>query len=426
MRIVKYILLFLLALPSLVEAQSAGMRAALHNPKKYVDLPTPPSLPGATLLSTSFGSAVSQSELGTGVSWGIAPNPYAQRLRTQSLTTVPPYIFKSQYDSIYSVIGGATVSTDIFGQTGSPVTENMEYHHMIALGRTDASVTGATWTGSATGTRLKLSDIVYKDVSQGVRINGSGDAGHYQKIQVLFNRVFGRNTNHEAFYLGETSTTGYGIIDTLFVFHSFGYNKGWDGLQINSADSVWVSNVTIYDVGQSNTSGQNSLLQAQNIGDNALIENSLFWQGPRAFTISGRSYTIRNCIFYSTVEGLIQNILTEYATPLSTLGGTVRFENVHFYSSTPRTYAIDLRESGANFEFVNCTIGSNITSLYVDNRADKVTYSVTESGTVSAPTPTAPVFLSLDYTDWRKHARIDNPFFYYKGIGAFTPNYSSL
>jgi hypothetical protein len=231
--------------------------------------------------------------------------------------------------------------------------------------------------------------------------------------------VFGDAADNEFFYGGETSTLGYGVVNNLYARHCFGTNVGWDGWQENSTDTVDVAHLTVYDAGKANTSGQKSSLQLQNIGDGGKLFGSAFWLSPRAFQIAVRDFTFQDDVFYSAEEGLIQDTELDagYLTPLAAAGGTVTFRRVHFGSSTPRTYAVIIRENKANFVFENCTIDSNITFLYEDQRTDTSTYSITETGTYVFDLPT-PVFNNLDYTD-STHARITTWWYRVNHIGAF-------
>lgn len=402
--------------------------------KVYVDLPTPPTFTGSEgtdykLLDVSMGSSVTQAELTGAIKKGLVPNPYTNMMRANQLvgTEGAPFIFKSADDNVYSVVGGATLLTGstIFDQTGATISDWVEFHHMHALGHNGvASLTGAGWTGKAGGSNLLLSDLIIESTqSPGVQFNGDGDAGTYGNMRMHFLGVHGDNTDNECYYFGDTSPTGFGIVNTLTATHLFGTDKGWDGLQMNSIQNTSVSNVTLYDVGKSAASGQKSLLQAQNLGDDAIIENSIFHTAPKAFQIAGRSMTIRNCSFASDEEGFAQSMSQAgYAGGdiLSTSGGDIIFENIYFDSTTPRTYAVNLNEPNANYYFVNVTIDTDITSLYVDNRVaptGNIYQYNTTTGAANLPTPT---FVSLSPTNTLSGC-ITNDYYYNLGQGHRTP-----
>ena len=398
----------------------------------YVDLPTPPVFSGSEgvdykLLNVSMGSSITQAELTGSIKKGTVPNPYTNMLRASQLvgTEGAPFIFKSADDNVYSVVGGATLLTGatIFDQTGATISDWMEFHHLKGLGHSGvASLTGAGWTGKAGGSNLLLSDLILVSTqSPGVQFNGDGDAGTYGNMRMHFLRVHGDNTDNECFYFGDTSTTGFGIVNTLTATHLFGTNKGWDGLQINSTQNVNASNVTIYDVGKSATSGQKSLLQAQNLGDNAIIENGLFHTAPKAFQIAGRSMWIRNCVFVCDEEGFAQSMTQAGYTGgdiLSSSGGDIIFENIYFDSTTPRTYGVNLNEPNASYYFVNCTISTEITNLFQNNTAGSNVFQFnTVTGAATLPTPT---FVSID-PDNEYYGCVTNSIYYDRGIGYRTP-----
>ena len=394
-----------------VNAQFA-FRTLVNDRAEYPERPAPPATSNSTLLNISMGSSISQGELGSGKRMGLVPVAgYANTLRFSQLVGTPSdqFYFKSEDDNTYSVVGGATLpnGSNIFAQVGSPVSDWGGFYHLIGLGHNGVgSLTGIRWFGKAGGSNLIVRDVIIeKPQSPGVQFNGNGDAGTYGRMRFEWLSVFGDNAANEFFYGGETSTTGYGIVNNLYVRHAFGTNVGWDGWQNNSTDTVDLAYITVYDAGKANTSGQKSLLQLQNIGNGGRLTNSLFWLAPRAFQIAMRDFTFQDVVFHSAEEGLIQDVVLDagYATPLATAGGTVTFRRVHFTSSTPRTYAVVIRENQANFVFENCTIDSNIASLYQDQRTDTSTYSITATGTYTLNLPT-PVFNNFTYTD-PTHAR---------------------
>lgn len=389
----------------------------------YVPLPLPPSKAGGTLLTSGMGSSITQAELGGGVTKGLVPATWTNTLRTNQLvgSSGTPYIFRPDSDTDYATIDGTALASgsNLIGQTGATISDWVEWHKLIAVGNTGVgSMTGFKWVGKAGGSNALVSDCVFADAqSPNMQFNGNGNAGTYGDMRMYFCRAIGSNTDNEAFYFGDTSTTLYGVINTLTLKHLFGYNKGWDGLQLNSIQNLSCRNGTLYTVGTAGASGQKSLLQAQNIGNGAVIENMLFWGAPKAFQVAARDITFRKCIFYSDEEGFYQDVVTDagYASPLSSVGGTILFDQCEFYSSTPRSVGFTFYENNANLTMTNCKKGSNITNLYSDNRIS-FTYTISETGTTTG-TAITPTFLSLAYTDPLIHGLVTNPYYRYNGIG---------
>lgn len=366
----------------------------------FVAFPSIPAISDSILLDPSMGSAISSAEM-AGFTMGLVPDTWSNLLRSQGLDGV---IFRpNRTDGEYAVVDCTAVGSipAMIGQTGSPVSTNIEYYNLILLANTGlSSALGIKWVGDAGGSNFKAQNIrIVQPQSPGVQFNGDGDAGTYGTIDLSFIYVYGQTglapgEFTEGLYGGDTTTTTgvYGIIDTYLISHGFATNTAGDGAQFNSIEHLTASHLTVIDVAYNNVSGQKSLLQLQNIGDGGLVENCIFWNAPRAFTIGARDITIRNCVFYSDEEGFYQDVETQsgYEFPLSTAGGTVRFENCHFYSSGSRAYAVEINENKANFIFTNCVIGTNITDLYDDARVDTSTYSILELNTTSQATPTAP------------------------------------
>ena len=395
----------------------------------YADLPTVPSNggnPTTTLNSAAMGSSITEAELNFPTSKIGLVGTYTNTLRASQLvgSEVAPIIFRPTSDIDYGIIDGTALGSgvNLIGQTGATISDWIEWHKLIATGNTGVgSMTGFKWTGKAGGSNALVSDCIFIDTqSPGMQFNGDGDAGTYGNMRISFTRVSGSNTDNECFYFGDTSTSGFGIVNTLTLNDLFGYNKGWDGLQINSVENVYVNHVTIYDVGKTAASGQKSLLQAQNIGDGAIIENCIFWGAPKAFQIAGRNITFNNCIWYSDEEGFYQDVVLSAgyleADVLSTIGGTVTFNNCQIYSGIARANGINIFEDKANFVFNNCIFGTNITTPVADSRTDTGTYSITQNNTTTAATPVTPTFNTLDFSD-RDAGLVQEAFWRLTGAG---------
>jgi len=105
----------------------------------YADLPTPlPTQGDATLLNISMGSSITQAELGTGVRMGLVPTAgYANTLRASQLvgTSGDPFIFKSESDATYSVVGGPTLpnGSNYLGQTGATISDWVTFNHINTI-----------------------------------------------------------------------------------------------------------------------------------------------------------------------------------------------------------------------------------------------------------------------------------------------------
>lgn len=376
---------------------------------EYVDIPDPlPTQGDATLLNISMGSSITQAELGTGVRMGLVPTAgYTNTLRASQLvgTSGDPFIFKSESDAAYSEVGGATLpnGSNIFAQTGATISDWVTFNHLIGLGHSGVgSLTGMRWFGKSGGSNLTAIDVIIKSPqSPGVQFNGlaSTNSGTYGTMRFEFVRVFGDGVDNEGFYMGETSTTDHGIVDSLLVYNCLVDSTGWDGFQANSVEYLHWNRLTATRTGLSVTSGQKSAIQLQNIGDGSLVENSVF-SGTQAFQIAARDITFRNCTFIFEEAGLYQDLATlAYSTPLSSIGGTVLFEDCYFIYVGGGTLAaaVDLREEDSDFDFINCFKSSNITALIDDNRGAS-SYTITETGTTN--TTYVPIqYNNLTYTD---------------------------
>lgn len=390
----------------------------------YVSLPTAPSKTDGTLLDISMGSTISQAELGTDIKKGLVPASYANMLRPLQLvgTEGAPYIFRPDSDTDYAIIDGSALANGavMLGQSGATISDWIEFHKLITIGNTGVSSNfGFKWAGKAGGSNVKLSDIVINlPMSAASQFNGDGDAGTYGNMRFEFVRIFGNNQENEAFYNGDTTVATGGTTNTVTYNHAFATNVGWDGWQGNRIQNLTLRNLTTYDVGKAARSGQKSHIQIQDAGNGALVENCLLWLAPQAFQVAARDITFRKCVFYSTEEGFYQDVVTQagYASPLSSVGGTITFDQCEFYSVGSRTNGFSFNENNANLVLTNCKRGSNVTRLVQDDRTDKITYSITETGT-TVGTPVTPTFTNLDYSLPLTHGCVTNDYYRANNIG---------
>lgn len=382
-------------------------------------LPTPTDFTGQNVanLTDAVGASVSQTALNTAsgfanTKYATLANPFAQRFQTLQLvgTSVAPFYWKSLSDSTRSWIGGTVITTGqkVMTQTGGTISDFHVFEHFGVKGDPDPAVTGVigiSWTARVTtGTTAVWRDIIVTDTSSaGIQINDGVTANFYESLTFDFVRVIGDaaglHQGTEGYYIGSTNTGTYSMINNSTFTNGLIAYRGWDGLQFNGHANISVSNYTVYDVGNLNAVGQRNLLQAQNV--KGTISNCIFWDAPDMFVIAATGLNLVNCYFYSTgAAGLWQDLDLDASYGASSLRDHTpnTITNCHFYTDAAVGYAIDFREGNTDTTFTNCT--TNKAALYLDNRVDTVSYTLSETGTTTSATiPSAPTFNNLDATD---------------------------
>jgi hypothetical protein len=392
----------------------------------YTSIDAPPSFAASatTTITSSVGSALESGEL-SGKRNILISNPFNERLRPNGLsgTVGSPYRFKSESDSVRSWIGGDVVAT---GQQVIATLNDANYQYYYHLGVKGNSSTGVTGIGGVAasarvgGANFFYDDIIVKDVSfAGFQINEGSTGQSYTYLSLVNCRVFGYNVEGEGIYLGNTSKTIWSNIDNIYIRHLLLTNKGRDGFQVNNCLNLDVKNVTVYNVGIDNAASQRALVQVQN--SQGVIENCIFWGAPEFGTISAHGLTFKNCYFYATVaRGFWSKLTSNYSAPIGTLNQPNYFINCHFGSAVALSEAWIIQEDECDFIFSGCTKDSNITNLIADNRTDKVTYSITQTGTATAAS-VEPTFLSMNVDDEDTHGCLTSTLHYNNHQGYRTP-----
>lgn len=440
-RIISYILAAIVGLllsgllfPITCSGQSPALLsfgAGSSVPAKIYD-PLPPRVvftgDSTSIVAATVGSAVSSAEMGGNI-FGYVEANFTNTLRAQSLegTESAPYVFRSPYGNSYSRVGSGANGANVFGQTGSPVSDWVHFNGMIGYGNGVGvtSSTGIKWEGKAGGSNLIATDLILvHPASPGIQYNGDGDAGTYGKMYFKGVRIFGDPTETtEGFYGGDTSTppTNHGIVANTYVEDMFITQTTWDMFQANSTDTLEVRNLTAYLGGLANESGQKSLFQGQNIGSKYLGW-SLLWDAPRMFQIASRSATIEHNVWYSSEAGFYQGLYDDagYTTHLTPQDTVVYFNSNEIYSKVARTYGVTVSEDSTLFIFINNIVDADsITTFIQDSRGTPV-YPLYEINTKRQSRPTDPVFNSLD-SSYKDHGLITTNYYYDKGYGYRVP-----
>lgn len=409
----------------------------------YVDIPSRDTLVNPTTVTYSGGTLTNASLTGN---HGLISGEWLIITNNALIGTEGAEKIISNLDG-NTVVGGLTPanhavrtlnsSTRFKYQGKSPSEPFLLYR---TIGAANNSENGFQVSGTALpGTFVWAQNMVAKEMNfacyfmnSGGTLSG-GDAStvpastlNYGYVELKFIRAFGKATEGEGLYLGSTSKTAYGIHHECLVEHFVVTDKGRDGIQFNNHLDLTVRNGVVYDVGKLDTDSQNNFIQVQNA--KAIIENVIFDTCPSLCDISSLDVVFRNCYFRwdNGDAGLITDYYGAYNTASRLMVTPVKilFENCIFDPSVATTNLMDVRESNADVEFLNCVFSTNITNLFLDNRSAPVNSLIgdlTTNGNTHVASITRPAFTNFDPDDYENHGLLTTQEYYNRSMGFRTP-----
>jgi hypothetical protein len=282
---------------------------------------------------------------------------------------------------------------------------------------------GVQWNALAAGAVVKARNVVCKDLSfAGTLINTGNNTLSYALVEISFYRVFGLNTEGEGLYLGSTDKVNYSMYTQCIVQHIFIYNKGRDGVQFNNHFDLQAENITVLDVGIEDVLDQNQLIQIQNC--NGFVRNSIFKNAPSIGNIFANGVVIENCYFkWEAGYMYLGRLATAYSAAPTANNQPIIFRNCIFDPDTNVTDLFDVLEDGCDITLEDCIISTRVSNIFLDERVDKVTYSLSDTGTTwVAPSAIKQVtILSTDANNYKYHGLCTSTFHYLRGMGYRTP-----
>lgn len=352
----------------------------------------------------------------------LIPTTYPARLRINGLTgtTNSKYRFKSVSDAAYSTIGGDILTTGQQAIGTLNGSNHLVFEHLLVTGDTDPNVTGLSGVNvgpNAAGGIFDFTDVRFQNFSfAGMLINNNALDQTYT-ITAKFIASYGYAgtiDGGEGLYWGSTggqhSRHVNSVAENIFV-----RDKRRDGIQDNNSLNKRTSKFTIYNVGTTTAatigSDQKNFLQIQN--STGVWEDGICWLAPRAWNIFSHGVTVQNVTFYITgpnttaARSYIGKASTNYPGSPQLTGEDIIFYRCHFDSQNAVDYFTTVVEDEVNVYFIECTKGANVANIYFDNRADKVTKTLSQTGTTTAATPPAPTFVSLDITNREDFGKLD-------------------
>lgn len=404
---------------------------------EYVGIPAPPAFGTTTTITTAVGSSLESGETG-GNRDILIPNPFQERLRPNGLvgTSGSPYRYKSVSDSTRSWIGGDILTTGQQVITSLNNSNFNYFYHLGLVGDSNPAVTGISglaWLATAGGVTVKAEDLIIRDMEfAGVLINQSTTGNSYTLIDLRFLRIFGHSAEGEGCYLGSTNkTANFSPITQAIVQNFYATNKGRDGFQVTHCANLQAKNITCYDVGKADISGQNRLVQIHNT--NGYIEYSIFHKAPELADIFTHGFEFRDCYFEwddkdnaNNNAGYIGELENASAFGASASAGNNQplvFRRCIFKSNVAVLNLFRILEDDCHVQFIDCIFSDNITNIWSDERTDKVTYQITNTNPtyLSASSIPSPTYKNHLYTDEENHGLITSTYHHSRGMGYRTP-----
>lgn len=303
------------------------------------------------------------------------------------------------------IIGVLALGTHAIQTNNNP----MDYLYMYGLDPTNPFLLRTANNGLQIGHNPTGSHSIFRNFvidspgTSGTTFNfGVSTTSFYENIDLSYIRVF--NAGQEGItYIGNTgaSYNGTNYINTATVSNCYTYNSSREGTQFGHINVLLAYNNTIINSGQTGGAGQNGLIQVHDC--NGTVRDSIYDGAPELGTFFTHGTTVQNCYFRWTNNNPIfvgrsdNAYFAAYANRLN--GQPLLFNRCIFHCDNVGTlaHAATIEERTANVEFRDCIFSSNISALYLDNRAGG--YSNTLVGTIStngnsSASLTAPSYIS--------------------------------
>lgn len=306
-----------------------------------------------------------------------------------------------------------------------------EFYDFHIIGNSNPATTGIIGLNvgsSDDGSNFKFVNGVIKDTSAaGAQFNVVRASQHYESIYFEDVRMF--NTGKENWYMNTTAKppSSYNSMNNLRIKNCLGYMGGWDGSQANScyktggSFGVWISYMTIYGAGVLVEGGQWFNFQYQNC--NGLVEHSIFDSSENSGIIAVHDFVFDNCFFNFTTDApiQIQKLTTQYSGAEAANNLPIKFTNCVFKGTL--TDLFDVNEDECDIQLIDCTLSDGIGNIFNDNRTDKVTYSLTNTGgnVVADASLPSPTYNNWDADEKNTHGLVTSQYHLNMGVGYRSP-----
>ena len=241
----------------------------------------------------------------------------------------------------------------------------------------------------------------------------------------------------ESWYLGKTGGNSLAYYRGITALNDcYSENSGREGLQFNGHTDVRVIGFLAYNGGLDTGAGigQNNCIQVQDVYT-GYVKKSVFWNFPAFAMLATDDFLFEDCFFYITDDDrtcFLQSMLPNDYTEMVHTGGTLTFRRCTFYAPNYTGNVFFTMQGGTrNYVWEDCIFpasvddpgeGNNdVDEICDDQRADKVTYSVTITGSTYTNTPNIPQF--CDEPGYEGYGKVVCDDYYYNlGYGPRNPN----
>lgn len=433
----KKLLLFLLLISSVCQGQMMiGISASSKNysggtEKTYTDIPSVPAFSDThTLVQVTTGNAIQTADINGKTDFLVSSTGYTF-MQFNGLSGT--YRMKSQVDtdpSTWSSIGSASPQDYAFTTAAADPAYSV-YNLKFVLADNTIKLPGANPTLNYTYQNI----IVQGGAFGGMLINENVAGQDYGNF--TFTNVMALDADGENWYLGKTggnSLAYFRGITTLTDCYS--ENSGREALQFNGHQDVRVERFLAVNGGLDTGAGigQNNCFQLQDVYT-GYFKKAIFWNFPAPGMVASDDFLFEDCFFYftnATRTMFLQSMVANDYTEMVHTGGTLTFRRCTFYNPNfTSDYMFTMQGSTRNYVFENCIFPESVNDAAGDNtvdeicddqRADKITYSVTITGTTFDDTPNLPSFCNppeAAYIGFQKVVCDD--YYYNLGYGPRTP-----
>jgi len=415
-----------------VVSVSARYASGADNAKTYVPIPDPPTFSDThTLVQGTTGNGIQSGDINGKTDLLIGSDYTFMQFNGLSGN----YRIKSADDtdpSTWASLGSA--SPNDYSFAAAVATPGIEMYNLRLVDSDNIlKMPGASPTKNYVFQNLILEDGSFA----GFLINENVSGQDYGNVTYRNCRVL--RSGGEPWYNGKTGGNSLAFFrGTTALYDCYSEDSGRDGLQFNGHTNVIVERYLAYNGGldlATSGIGQSNCIQIQDVYTFS-VTKSIFWNFPAPGMIAADDGLFEDCFFYFTDDDrtmFLQSMVSNDYTEMVNTGGTLTFRRCTFYNPNfTGDQLFTVQGSTRNYVFEDCIFpesmndaaGDNtIAEICDDQRADKVTYSITISGTTFDDTPNIPSFSAPPEAAFVGFERVVSDEYYYNlGYGPRNPN----
>jgi hypothetical protein len=417
-------------LPGVVGSSERYRGSPAEEGKTYTDVPTPPAFSDTqTLTQAVSGTGIQSGDLGGKTDLLVGSNYIFMQFNGLSGT----YRMKSlNWENVAD-----------WAEIGSPSPQ--DYAHSVAVADPNYSFYNLKFVD--TDNMIKLAganparDFTYQNLIldggafAGFLINENVSGQDYGNFTYKNCRVL--NTGGESWYNGKTGGGSLAYFRGITeVTDCYSENSGREALQFNGHTDLRVTGFLAVNGGLDTGAGigQNNCIQVQDVYT-GYVKKSVFWNFPAFAMLATDDFLFEDCFFYFTDDDrtcFLQSLPSNGYTEMVHVGGTLTFRRCTFYNPNFTNNVMFTMQGGTrNYVWEDCIFPASVNDVGTndnttneicdDQRFDKVTYTVTITGSTYTDTPNIPQF--CDEPGYEGYGKVICDDYYYNlGYGPRNPN----